>query len=102
MLKKQEGLPQLTLEDFQGFINSLVHLKPSSKARAIATVKSALSFGLKVGYLVVNVGAVVKLPKLEDKLIVTTPATHPRNAHRYAQLRRTRRAAGSHCRPTIH
>jgi integrase/recombinase XerD len=31
-------------------------------------VKSALSFGLKTGYLTVNVGSVVKLPKLEERL----------------------------------
>lgn len=61
-------LQQITLEDFQSFINGLVHLKPRSRALMIAAVKSALSFGLKTGYLVVNVGAVVKLPKLEDTL----------------------------------
>lgn len=63
-----KSLQAVRLEDFQTFINSLVSLKPSSKARAIATVKSALTFGQKTGYLAVNVGTVVKLPKLEDKL----------------------------------
>jgi integrase/recombinase XerD len=63
-----KSLQHLTLEDFQDFINSLVTLKPSTRARAIATVKSVLSFGLKTGYLTVNVGAVVKSPKLENKL----------------------------------
>src|SRR5947209_4981911 len=63
-----KSLQQLTLEDFQSFINNLVHLKPRSRAQMIAAVKSALSFGLKTGYLVVNVGAVVKLPKIEDTL----------------------------------
>ncbi len=62
------GLRSLTLEDFQHFIDSLAALKPSSRARAIATVKSALSFGVKTGYLTFNVGAVVKLPKLENTL----------------------------------
>ena len=62
------GLRSLTLEDFQHFIDSLAPLKPSSRARAIATVKSALSFGVKTGYLTFNVGAVVKLPKLENTL----------------------------------
>src|SRR5947209_3064237 len=63
-----KSLQQLTLEDFQSFINSLTGLKPRSRAQMIAAVKSALSFGLKTGYLVVNVGAVVKLPKVEDTL----------------------------------
>ncbi len=61
-------LQQVKLEDFQAFINSLAGLKASSRARAIASVKSALSFGVKTGYLKFNVGAVVKLPKLENKL----------------------------------
>src|SRR5436190_4814004 len=61
-------LQQVTLEDFQHFINSLVHLMPATRARIIASVKSAMSFGLKTGYLLVNVGTVVKIPKLEDKL----------------------------------
>src|SRR5438874_275129 len=38
-----KSLQQLTLEDFQGFINSLVHLKPRSRSQMIAAVKSALS-----------------------------------------------------------
>lgn len=62
----QKTLRALTLEDFQNFINSLTDLKPSSRARTIATIKSALSFMYKAGYLTANVGAVVKLPKFED------------------------------------
>lgn len=61
-------LQQVTLEDFQNFINSLAHYKPATRAKMIAAIKSAMSFGLKTGYLPVNVGTVVKLPKLEDKL----------------------------------
>ncbi len=62
------GLRSLTLEDFQHFIDSLAPLKSATRARAIACVKSALSFGVKTGYLTFNVGAVVKLPKLENTL----------------------------------
>jgi integrase/recombinase XerD len=61
-------LQQVTLEDFQNFINGLAHYKPATRAKMIAAIKSMMSFGLKTGYLPVNVGAVVKLPKLEDKL----------------------------------
>ncbi len=61
-------LQNVTLEDLQGFIDSLAHLSPATRAKKIAAVKSMMSFGLKTGYLPVNVGAVVKLPKLEDKL----------------------------------
>lgn len=61
-------LQQLRLEDFHSFIDSLAGLKPTTIARAIATVKSALSFGVKAGYLQINIGSIVKLPKLENKL----------------------------------
>ena len=63
-----KSLQGVTLEDFQGFINSLAHYKPATRAKMIAAIKSMMSFGLKTGYLPVNIGAVVKLPKLEDKL----------------------------------
>jgi integrase/recombinase XerD len=62
------SLQYVKLEDFQRFIDSLASLKPSSQARTIAAVKSALSFGMKTGYLTFNVGAVVKLPKIENTL----------------------------------
>jgi integrase/recombinase XerD len=64
------GLPlaQVRLADLQAYADSLSGLKPTSRARALAAVKSALSFGVKSGYLPVNVGLLVKLPKMEDKL----------------------------------
>ncbi len=61
-------LQQVMLEDVYTFVDSLATLKPTSRNRAVAAVKSALSFGLKSGYLAVNVGLLVKLEKLEDKL----------------------------------
>lgn len=63
-----KSLQIVTLADFQDFINSLVDLKVSTRARAIATIKSALSFGMRTGYLTFNVGAVVKLPRRENTL----------------------------------
>lgn len=63
-----KSLQEVTLEDFQDFINSLAHLMPATRSKIIASVKSAMSFGIKTGYLPVNVGSVVNLPKLEDKL----------------------------------
>ena len=61
-------LSLVTLSDVQTFIDSLVTLKATSRARTIAAVKSCLSFALKTGYLQINVGSVVKLPKVENKL----------------------------------
>jgi integrase/recombinase XerD len=61
-------LQQIKLEDVYTFADALAELKPTSRNRAVAAVKSALSFGLKSGYLSVNVGLLVKLEKLEDTL----------------------------------
>lgn len=61
-------LQGVTLLDFQDFTDTLLDLKPASRKRITASVKSALSFGQKMGYLVFNVGSAVKLPKLENKL----------------------------------
>jgi len=58
----------VTLADVQAFITSLARLNVSTQARAIATIKSALSFGMKTGYLSFNVGAVVKIPTRENTL----------------------------------
>lgn len=63
-----KSLQDVTLQDVYLFVDSLVNLKPASRNRAVAAVKSALSFGLKSGYLKVNVGLLVKLDKLEDRL----------------------------------
>jgi integrase/recombinase XerD len=64
----QKPLQDVTLADLQRFISSLDDLKPSSRIRATAAVKSALSFGVKLGWLRVNVGALVQLPLVENKL----------------------------------
>jgi integrase/recombinase XerD len=63
-----KSLQETRLEDVYQFIDSLVHLAPASRNRALAAVKSALSFGVKSGYLKVNVGLLARLPKLEDRL----------------------------------
>ena len=61
-------LAQVTLADVQAFIDTLAGLKVSSQVRALAAVKSCLSFAVKTGYLQFNVGAAVKLPKIENTL----------------------------------
>jgi integrase/recombinase XerD len=63
-------LPEVTLPDLQAYADSLADLKPTSRNRALAAVKSALSFGVKMSphYLQVNVGLLVKLKQPENKL----------------------------------
>lgn len=54
------------LQEFAGFISEL--LAPGSQVRALATVKSLLSYANKVNYLPFNVGAALELPNLKDDL----------------------------------
>ena len=66
----QGGLTAVRIEDLQDFADSLEArgLKASSRAQALAAIKSLLSFAHMAGYLSLNVGKVVKLPKVKDRL----------------------------------
>jgi len=61
-------LPTVTLADVQAFKDSLAHLAPASRNRALAAVKSALSFGVEIKYIPTNVGLLVKLRRPENRL----------------------------------
>lgn len=61
-------LHQITLADVQAFDNALLHLSQASRARKLSAVKSLLSFGQRIGYLAVNVGAPVRLPPQKNTL----------------------------------
>ena len=56
-------LSAITLGDLQDYQDSLQSLAPRTQARRLASVKSLLSFGQRIGYLQYNAGAAVKLPK---------------------------------------
>lgn len=71
-----KSLQETTLEDVQHFSHTLIHLKPASRARTLATLKSVMSFGAKMNMLPTNVGAMLKLPKLEDKLAERIMSEH--------------------------
>lgn len=61
------GLHEVTLADLQRYSNSLEGLAPSSRKRMLSAVKSLLSFANKTGYLPLNVGAALRLPKPRDR-----------------------------------
>jgi integrase/recombinase XerD len=61
------GLRGATLGDLQAWASSLPG-KASSRAVTLAAVKSLLTFGHRIGYLPVNVGAALPLPKAKDDL----------------------------------
>ena len=58
----------VTLADFQGWQMTLSDLSPSSQRTAVATIKSLLSFGHKIGVLPENVGLSMRSPKAKDCL----------------------------------
>jgi integrase/recombinase XerD len=64
----QKPLRQLTLGELQSYQDSLQHLATASQARRLSSIKSLLSFGQKTGYLTLNVGAAIFLPKIKQTL----------------------------------
>jgi hypothetical protein len=52
----------VALGNVRALAESLERLKPASRGRAIAAVKSLLAFGQRTGYLPLNVDAAVKVP----------------------------------------
>lgn len=85
------SLASVNLGDLQRFEDSLSDLATSSRARMLATLKSALTFANKLGALPVNAGALLKLPKIPDTLaerilseqqvqrMLFVSESHPRN-----------------------
>ncbi len=64
----QQPLQAITLGDLQAFADSLLDLAPSSQARILSAVQSLFTFGHKSGYLMLNVGAALRLPKQKHRL----------------------------------
>ncbi len=63
-------LTHIKLQHFWGWADHLeaAGLKPATRARKLAAVKSLFSFGHRIGYLTFNVGAAVSMPKVPDRL----------------------------------
>lgn len=64
----QFPLHEVTLGDLQGYQDTLANLATASQARRLSSIKSLLSFGHKTGYLPVNVGAPIRLPRIKQTL----------------------------------
>ncbi len=80
----------VSLADIQGWQLTMAKLSPSSQRTALATIKSLLSFGQKIGVLENNVGLSMRSPKAKDALnerilselevqTMIDKETHPRN-----------------------
>lgn len=61
-------LKEVSLDVLLGYQRSLSDLSSSAQSRRMASLKSLLSFAHKVGYLPFDVGQVVGLPPIENKL----------------------------------
>jgi len=63
-------MPAVTLGDVQAYADALTAagLAPASRVRALAAVKSLLTFAHRIGYTPANVGAAEKLPALKFRL----------------------------------
>ena len=61
-------LHAVTLSDLQSFQDTLAIMATATEARRLSAVKSLLTFGHKSGYLPVNVGAAIRLPKVRGTL----------------------------------
>ena len=62
-------LARATLADLQEFSESLApRLQPSSRYRVLSAVKSLLAFGHRLGYLPFDVGRVLRLPAVRQRL----------------------------------
>ena len=61
-------LRQTTLADLQQFADSLGGLAPSSRYRTLSAIKSLLAFGHRIGYLNYDVGRVLRLPAVRNRL----------------------------------
>jgi integrase/recombinase XerD len=62
-----KSIQSTTLADLQAFADSL-NLATTSKARALNAVKSLFTFAHRMGYIPMNVGAALRLPKIKNTL----------------------------------
>lgn len=61
-------LALVTLADLQDFAGSLEGLAPASRSRILSAVKSLFAFGHRLGYLTFDVGRVLRLPAVRNRL----------------------------------
>ena len=83
-------LARVTLSDLQQFAIALEELATASRYRMLSAVKSLLAFGHRIGYLPFDVGRVLRLPAVRNRLAerilpeadlhrILSLESHPRN-----------------------
>jgi integrase/recombinase XerD len=61
-------LRQVAVADLQQFADSIGDLAPASRYRTLSAIKSLLAFGHRIGYLPFDVGRVLRLPPIRNRL----------------------------------
>jgi len=61
-------LAEVSLADVQRFADSLAGLGPAGRYRALSALKSLLAFAHRIGYLPFDVGRVLRLPGVRNRL----------------------------------
>jgi integrase/recombinase XerD len=61
-------LHQVTVSDVEDFADSIVALAATTQSRRLSAVKSLFAYACQLGYLQLDVGAPVELPKIKDTL----------------------------------
>ncbi len=64
----RKSLREITIQDLQSFHSSLAALAATTQSKKLSAVKSLLTYAHKTGYLVVNVGVVLQMPKIKNTL----------------------------------
>lgn len=64
----RKPLRAVTVGDLLTWGESLLHLTANSRKRKLSAIKSLLTFGQKLNYLQLNVGAAIKLPKPKNTI----------------------------------
>jgi integrase/recombinase XerD len=75
----RKPLAAVTLADLTAFSDSLAGLRAASRCRTLSAVKSLLAFAHRIGYLPFDVGRVLRLPAVRDRLaqrILAEPEIH--------------------------
>jgi integrase/recombinase XerD len=64
----RKPLRTVTIQDLQSFQSSLADLAVTTQSKKLSAVKSLLTYAHKAGYLAVNVGVVLQMPKIKNTL----------------------------------
>lgn len=63
-----KSLHSISVSSLQTFADTLSHLGPATRYRILSAVKSLLAFAFQIGYLPFDIGRVLRLPAVKNRL----------------------------------